>query len=56
MIDELECYDPKEPEILVKIITVDDALGFFCVSPSDHAKIGNHHDALHTELNRKNKK
>jgi len=56
MVGELECYDPKEPEILVKIISVQDSLGFFCVSPTDHAKIENHHDALHTELNKKKKK
>jgi hypothetical protein len=38
-------------EILV--LPIEDVTGMSCVSPVNRAKIENHHEALHTELNRK---
>lgn len=48
--DLAECSDLKTDDRFE--VPVSQLLGYSCVSPSHSAKIKNHHDALHLDLNR----
>lgn len=52
--ESLECINSATGELV--IYPPEEALGMNCVFPRDEAKIENHHDALHLELNECQKK
>lgn len=54
-VNEIHCFHNYDSRYDKKI-TVIEALGYQCVSPKDYAKIKTHHEVLHVELNKANKK
>lgn len=49
-----DCTILGDPDKSRDLTTVD-MIGYACFSPEDQAKVANHHDALHTELNKGSK-
>lgn len=48
----LSCQDAINPNIVMDL-KITDAIGFQAVAPKFFAQIKTHHNALHTELNKK---